>query len=63
MASKPGRAISAVDLTAYADYSLREVWAARYNTWLLIKLTQKGGVFSFLFFFSAGGLLGSHKTA
>ncbi len=27
------------------------VWAARYNTWLLIKLTPKGLVFSFLFFF------------
>jgi len=26
-------------------------WAARYNTWLLIKLTPKGVVFSFLFFF------------
>ena len=26
-------------------------WAARYNTWLLMKLTPKGAVFSFLFFF------------
>ena len=26
-------------------------WAARYNTWLLIKLTPKDGVFSFLFLF------------
>ena len=25
------------------------IWAARYNTWLLIKLTSKGVVFSFLF--------------
>jgi len=25
-------------------------WAARYNTWLLIKLTLKGVVFSFLFY-------------
>ncbi len=25
-------------------------WAARYSTWLLIKLTLKGVVFSFLFF-------------
>ncbi len=25
-------------------------WAAQYNTWLLIKLTPKGVVFSFLFF-------------
>ena len=25
-------------------------WAARYNTWLLIRLTQKGVVFSVLFF-------------
>ena len=24
-------------------------WAAQYNTWLLIKLTPKGAVFSFLF--------------
>ena len=24
-------------------------WAARYNTWLIIKLTPKGVVFSFLF--------------
>ena len=29
-----------------ASYS----WAARYNTWLLIKLTPKGVVFSFSFF-------------
>ena len=28
------------------------VWAARYNTWLLIKLTPKGVVFSFFLFFS-----------
>ncbi len=27
----------------------KHVWAARYNTWLLIKLTPKGIVFSFLF--------------
>ncbi len=26
-------------------------WATRYNTWLLIKLTPKGAVFSFLFLF------------
>jgi len=26
-------------------------WAAQYNTWLLSKLTPKGMVFSFLFFF------------
>ena len=25
-------------------------WAARYNTWLLIKLPPKGAVFSFLFY-------------
>ncbi len=29
---------------------LHATWAARYNTWLLIKLTPKGVVFSFLFF-------------
>ena len=28
-------------------------WAARYNTWLLIKLTPKDEVFSFLSFFFA----------
>ena len=28
-------------------------WAARYNTWLLIKLMPKGVVFSFLFLFTA----------
>jgi len=27
-------------------------WAARYNTWLLITLTPKGVVFSFLFYSS-----------
>ena len=32
-----------------ASSSMRP-WAARYNTWLLIKLTPKGVVFSFLFF-------------
>ena len=26
-------------------------WAARYNTWLFIKLTPKGVVFSFFFLF------------
>ncbi len=26
-----------------------DTWAARYNTWILIKLTPKGVVFSFLF--------------
>ena len=26
------------------------IWAAQYNTWLLIKLMPKGAVFSFLFF-------------
>ena len=34
--------------TEAADDVLR--WAARYNTWHLIKLTPKGVVFSFLFF-------------
>ncbi len=32
-----------------ASSSMRP-WAARYDTWLLIKLTPKGVVFSFLFF-------------
>ncbi len=32
--------------------SLHIVWAAQFNTWLLIKLTPKGVVFSFLFFSS-----------
>lgn len=30
-----------------------DTWAARYNTWLLIKLTPKGIVFSFLSFLAA----------
>ncbi len=29
-------------------YVLTDLWAARYNTWLLITLTPKGVVFSFL---------------
>ena len=29
------------------------LWAARYNTWLLIELTPKGVVFSFLVCFHA----------
>jgi len=33
-------------------------WAARYNTWLLIQLTRKSVVFSFLF----GHCLGSAST-
>jgi len=32
--------------------SVLEPWAARYKTWLLIKLTPKGEVFSFLFLVS-----------
>ncbi len=28
-----------------------EMWAAQYNTWLLIELTPKGVVFSFSFLF------------
>jgi len=32
-----------------SSYHIR-AWAARYNTWLLMKLTPKGVVFSFLFF-------------
>ncbi len=30
----------------------KTAWAARYNTWFLIKLTPKGVVFFFLFFSS-----------
>ena len=30
-------------------YYRLQTWAARYNTWLLIKLTPKGVTFSFLF--------------
>ena len=33
------------------------VWAARYNTWLLIKLTPKGVVFSSLFFSFLSGMI------
>jgi hypothetical protein len=37
-------------------------WAARYNTWLLIKLTPKGVVFYFIVFsFLAGELLGRER--
>ncbi len=36
--------ISCSDCTQYSCLS----WAARYNTWLLIKLTPKGVVFSFV---------------
>ena len=32
-------------------------WAAQYKTWLLIKLTPKGIVFSFLFLSEAWGLV------
>jgi len=32
------------------EHKCSHLWAARYNTWLLIKLTPKGVVFSFLFF-------------
>jgi len=35
---------------ARASCAQPALWAARYNTWLLIKLTPKGVVFSFLFF-------------
>ncbi len=34
---------------ALVDISLCVCWAARYDTWLLIELTLKGAVFSFLF--------------
>ncbi len=32
------------------EHKCSHLWAARYNTWLLIKLTPKGVVFSFLSF-------------
>ncbi len=35
--------------TSTAHVFKKNPWAARYNTWLLIKLTPKGVVFSFLF--------------
>ena len=34
---------------AQTEHPRKCPWAARYNTWLLIKLTPKGVVFSFLF--------------
>ncbi len=40
-------------LHAYAYLNWNRLWAARYNTWLLTKLTPKGVVFSFLFFSSS----------
>ena len=36
-------------LQAHAAQVSPHTWAARYNTWLLSKLTPKGIVFSFLF--------------
>ena len=38
------------------DLDLELPWAARYNTWLLVKLTPKGMVFScsFSFFLNCG---------
>jgi len=38
-----------------------QAWAARYNTWLVIKLTPKGVVFSFLFFSKYPGQHPSHS--
>ncbi len=35
-------------------YAESLTWAARYNTWLLMKMTPKGVVFSFLFYAGAG---------
>ncbi len=29
--------------------NIKSYWAAQYNTWLLIKMTLKGVLFSFLF--------------
>ncbi len=37
-------------LTGAGHHAGPSPWAARYNTWLVIKLTPKGVVFSFLFF-------------
>jgi len=42
-------AVTGITCSAVPNNSL-EICTARYNTWLLIKLTPKGVVFSFLFF-------------
>ena len=41
---------STLECNMSRDMHAERVWAARYNTWLLIKLSPKGVVFSFLFF-------------
>ena len=43
---------STLECNMSRDMHAERVWAARYNTWLLIKLSPKGVVFSFLFFSS-----------
>ena len=42
---------------AYDTTLPQRVWAAWYSTWLLIKLTPKGVVFSFLFFSYLNGIV------
>ncbi len=39
---------STLECNMSRDMHAERVWAARYNTWLLIKLLPKGVVFSFL---------------
>ncbi len=46
----PGHGPTHIDLKYKVICFIAYAWAARYNTWLLIKLTPKGVVFSFLFF-------------
>jgi len=50
-------------VSIFNDFTALLTWAARCNTWLLIKLTPKGVVFSFLFLFFSNALLpGSGKS-
>ncbi len=43
-----------IDISDVTVQHARGSWAAWYNTWLLIELTPKGVVFSFLFFHARG---------
>ena len=45
--------VAAVALSTPLVSQLSSIWAARCNTWLLIELTPKGVVFSFLYFKTA----------
>ncbi len=44
-----GHSLAETHSDMHNGYYRLQTWAARYNTWLLIKLTPKGVTFSFLF--------------